>query len=242
MSRLLAVVCIRSSRMVVRCCVSLPKCHWLSENLHVVVSCSLREIWRSVSDRQSERSKKVSVLPSKAWKNRQKGYFAFPKVSALLEPHHQTFYCHIQDTRWESVTPLQRCRRCILQPRLTRPMCRCGKWFIHFGIRWGIEFSVVLFFIGKSKYAGFSLLIETMSCFVFNHSCKIFGFPVDYKRRSWVSRTKMYSNNILNFQESTTILNTCTKKSGNLLKAPRIYYHFHQNSHIFWHSWALRMA
>ena len=29
----------------------------------------------------------------------------------------------------------------------------------------------------------------------------------------------MYSNNILNFQESMTILNACTKKSGNLLKA-----------------------
>ena len=33
------------------------------------------------------------------------------------------------------------------------------------------------------------------------------------------SSHKMYSNNILNFQESTTILNACTKKSGNLLKA-----------------------
>ena len=33
----------------------------------------------------------------------------------------------------------------------------------------------------------------------------------------------MYSNNILNFQESMTILNACTKKSGNLLNAPRIY-------------------
>ena len=30
----------------------------------------------------------------------------------------------------------------------------------------------------------------------------------------------MYSNNIVNFQESTTILNACTKKSGNLLNAP----------------------
>ena len=29
----------------------------------------------------------------------------------------------------------------------------------------------------------------------------------------------MYSNDILNFQESRTILNACTKKSGNLLKA-----------------------
>ena len=34
------------------------------------------------------------------------------------------------------------------------------------------------------------------------------------------SSHKMYSNNIVNFQESTTILNACTKKSGNLLKAP----------------------
>ena len=33
----------------------------------------------------------------------------------------------------------------------------------------------------------------------------------------------MYSNNIVNFQESTTILNAYTEKSGNLLKAPRIY-------------------
>ena len=32
----------------------------------------------------------------------------------------------------------------------------------------------------------------------------------------------MYSNNIVNFQESTTIL-TVQKKSGNLLNAPRIY-------------------
>ena len=34
---------------------------------------------------------------------------------------------------------------------------------------------------------------------------------------------KMYSNKMLNFQESTTILNACTKKSRNLLKALRIY-------------------
>ena len=37
------------------------------------------------------------------------------------------------------------------------------------------------------------------------------------------SSHKMYSNNIVNSQESTTILNTCTKKqSGNLLNTPRI--------------------
>ena len=37
------------------------------------------------------------------------------------------------------------------------------------------------------------------------------------------SSYKIYSNNILNFQESSTILNSCTKKkmSAHLLKAPR---------------------
>ena len=35
------------------------------------------------------------------------------------------------------------------------------------------------------------------------------------------SSHKIYSNNILNFQESTTILNAHTKKSGNLLYVPR---------------------
>ena len=33
---------------------------------------------------------------------------------------------------------------------------------------------------------------------------------------------KMYINNIVNSQESTTVLNACTKKSGDLLKAPRM--------------------
>ena len=36
------------------------------------------------------------------------------------------------------------------------------------------------------------------------------------------SSHKMYSNKILNFQESMTILNASTKKSGNLLNGPRI--------------------
>ena len=34
---------------------------------------------------------------------------------------------------------------------------------------------------------------------------------------------KMDSNNIVHFQESTTILNTCTKKCRNLLNSPRIF-------------------
>ena len=37
------------------------------------------------------------------------------------------------------------------------------------------------------------------------------------------SSLKVYSNNILNFHESSTILNAWTKKSGNLLNAHRFY-------------------
>ena len=44
----------------------------------------------------------------------------------------------------------------------------------------------------------------------------------------------MYSNNILNFQESTAILNACTKKSGNLLNSPHniVLIAFYHNG---WH-------
>ena len=38
-----------------------------------------------------------------------------------------------------------------------------------------------------------------------------------------LSSHKMYSNTILNSQESRTILNACTKKYGNILNTPRIY-------------------
>ena len=41
------------------------------------------------------------------------------------------------------------------------------------------------------------------------------------------SSAKMHSNNIVDFQESTTILNARTIKSGNFLNAPRIYIHIH---------------
>ena len=41
------------------------------------------------------------------------------KTPALLEPHYQIVSCHIEDTRWRSLTLLQRCSRCILQPQPT---------------------------------------------------------------------------------------------------------------------------
>ena len=43
----------------------------------------------------------------------------------------------------------------------------------------------------------------------------------------------MYSNKIVNFQESTTILNACTKKSVNLSYAPRIHLELLQQTRFF---------
>ena len=43
-----------------------------------------------------------------------RGYSAFPKAPALLEPHHPIVSCHIQETHWGSLTPLKRCSWCIL--------------------------------------------------------------------------------------------------------------------------------
>ena len=63
------------------------------------------------------------MLPLRARVDRvamaRKGYSAFPKAPALLEPHDQIVLCHIQDTRWGGLTPLQRSSRCILQPQPT---------------------------------------------------------------------------------------------------------------------------
>ena len=41
------------------------------------------------------------------------------------------------------------------------------------------------------------------------------------------SSHKMYSYNLLNFQEFMSILKVCTKKSGNILKAPYIYIYIY---------------
>ena len=61
------------------------------------------------------------VLPLRAWVDLGpmsiKRCSAFTEALALLEPHHQIVLSHIPDTRWKWLTPLQRCNRCILQPR-----------------------------------------------------------------------------------------------------------------------------
>ena len=73
---------------------------------------------------------------------------------------------------------------------------------------------VCIFEIHQLWQSGFSRVYS--NCY---YSC---SFEVEIIKIGQSSH-KMYHNNILNFQESTTIFNACTKKSGNILKAPRIY-------------------
>ena len=57
---------------------------------------------------------------------------------------------------------------------------------------------------------------------MYSNSCCSCSFEAEIIKIGESSH-KMYSNNIVNFQEFTTILNACTKKSGNLLKAPHTF-------------------
>ena len=71
-----------------------------------------------------------------------------------------------------------------------------------------------IFEIHQQWKSGFSRVYSNCCC-----SCSFEPEIIEIGQSSY----KMYNNNILNFQESTTILNARTKKSGNLLNAPRIY-------------------
>ena len=62
---------------------------------------------------------------------------------------------------------------------------------------------------------------------VYSNSCCSCSFEREIIRIGYSSH-KMYSNNVLNFQESTIILNACTKKSGHLLNTQLIYIVIHR--------------
>ena len=57
---------------------------------------------------------------------------------------------------------------------------------------------------------------------VYSNSCCSGSFKPEILKIGQSSH-KMYSKDIVNSQESMTILNACTKKSGKLLNAPHIY-------------------
>ena len=108
-------------------------------------------------------------------------------------------------------------------------------WFMHDGWKavWSIPYISVVFFPSlkqnfiayhSSKVSDCIFEIHQLwqSGFsrVYSNCCCICSFEPEILKVG-LSSHKMYSNNILNFEESMTILNACTKKSGNLLNAPR---------------------
>ena len=60
-------------------------------------------------------------------------------------------------------------------------------------------------------------------CKVYSNCCGSCSFESELIKIGQSSH-RMYSNNVVNFQVSTTILNAWTKNSANLLNAPRIYF------------------
>ena len=103
---------------------------------------------------------------------------------------------------------------------------------------WSIPYVSVAFFPSfKQNFIAYrsSKVFSRPDCIFEIHQLWQSGFSWVYSNYCWScwfepeiiktgqSSHKMYSNNIVNFQESTTILNACTKMSGNLLNAPRIF-------------------
>ena len=124
----------------------------------------------------------------------------------------------------ESLMPLK--NRCLIHARWPKSTLKhsirfCGIIFFKFKT---ILLHIVLpqmssrpdciFELHQLWQSGFSRVYSNYCC-----SCSFEPGIIKIGQSSY----KMYSNDIVNFQESTTILNACTKKSGNLLKASRIF-------------------
>ena len=88
--------------------------------------------------------------------------------------------------------------------------------FIAYRSSKGSSFPDCIFEIHQLRQSGFSRVYSNCCC-----SCSFKSEMIKLGQ----SYHKMYSNNILNFQESTTILNARAKKSGNLLNSQRIIYY-----------------
>ena len=88
-------------------------------------------------------------------------------------------------------------------------------------------------------------LWQSGSSNVYSNCCCSFSLEPEIIKISQSSH-KMYCNNTLNSQESTIILNTCTKNSGNLLNAHRIYIYIYIYDEGHWYAhtrglpWGLR--
>ena len=121
---------------------------------------------------------------------------------------------------------------CPLESLMPLKNARCSKSSLKHSIRFCVIFSSLkqnfiayrsskvsdcIFEIHQLWQSGFSR--------VYSNSCCSCLFKPEIIKIGQSSH-KMYSKNIVNFQESTTILNAGIKKSGNLLDSPRMLIEF----------------
>ena len=88
------------------------------------------------------------------------------------------------------------------------------------------EFYCISFFLTSRLHFWIHQLWQSGFSRVYSNCCYSCSFTPEIIKKGQ-SFHKMYSNNILNFQESTTILNACTKTSGNVY----IYTHINAQNH-----------
>ena len=119
----------------------------------------------------------------------------------------------------ESLIPLK--NRCSIYARWSKSSLKHSIRF------WGISSSLKQNFIAYLSSSRPDCIFEIHQLWqsgfsrMYSNSCCSCWFEPKIIKISQTSY-KMYSNKILYFQESTTILNSCTKKSGNLLNSLRI--------------------
>ena len=140
--------------------------------------------------------------------------FFTPPTSLIIPHRHPAFL--------ESLMPLKNC--CSIQARRSK---RGLKHSIRFcGIFPSLKYNFITYRSSSRPNCIFEIHQLWQSGFsrVYSDSCCSYSVEPELIKIGQSSH-KMYSNKILNFQESTTNLNACTKKSGNLLKAPRTFHY-----------------
>ena len=132
----------------------------------------------------------------------------FTPPTPLIIPHRLCAFV-------ESLMPLK--NWCLIYVRWSKSSLKRSIHFCGIFSKFKTEFYCI-FKIDQLWQSGFSRVYSNCCC-----SC---SFEAEIIKIGQSSH-KMYSNNIENFQESTTILNAHTKKSGNLLKAPHTHTHIY---------------
>ena len=136
----------------------------------------------------------------------------------FLTPHTPLIIPHRLPGFLESLMPLK--NLCSIHARWSKSSLKHPIRFC--GIFSKTEFYCLSFFLAFRLNFEIHQLWQSGFSRVYSNCCCSCSFEPEIIRIGQSSHNT-YSNSIVNFPEPTTILNACTKKSGNLLKAPCTY-------------------